>query len=179
MRKRVDDNPPVALRQTRDSIWPNCSDQYSLGADRMTDDARTRRLRALAKKWDEMADFDADSNLQSAQAFAQCASELEAVLDIEGDRPAQLPCGCYIAQCPTHRSHAEGDASPAPQWQPIAASPVEEKAVALLWWPYWSRRPVIGQRKHGRWYSLDAISDAEDAPGPTHWMPLPDPPVQP
>jgi hypothetical protein len=24
----------------------------------------------------------------------------------EGDRPAQLPCGCYIAQCPTHRGQA-------------------------------------------------------------------------
>ncbi len=38
--------------------------------------------------------------------------------DTEGDRPAQLPCGCYIAQCPTHRSQAvagRGDASPAPR----------------------------------------------------------------
>ncbi len=36
--------------------------------------------------------------------------------DTEGDRPAQLPCGCYIAQCPTHRS--QPSALPDPPVQP-------------------------------------------------------------
>jgi hypothetical protein len=90
-------------------------------------DARTRRLRALREHW--LAERDAlhaaavkESDLMvqmawNGQALARqdCADELEAVLDTEGDRPAQLPCGCYIAQCPTHRSQVEGDARPAPQ----------------------------------------------------------------
>jgi hypothetical protein len=39
-----------------------------------------------------------------------------AVLDTEGDQPAKLPCGCYIAQCPTHRS--QPPALPDPPVQP-------------------------------------------------------------
>jgi hypothetical protein len=67
----------------------------------MTTDARTRRLRELEAKWREIS-----SRPNRPTGFLICADDLAAVLDTEGDRPAQLPCGCYIAQCPTHRSQA-------------------------------------------------------------------------
>jgi hypothetical protein len=72
-------------------------------------------------------------------------------------------------------------------WRPIATAPKDMNAV-LLWWPYWTQEPVIGVRNYKTEYDgteiiwLDSWSterwlgdDAHD-PGPTHWMPLPDPP---
>lgn len=61
-------------------------------------------------------------------------------------------------------------------WQPIATAPKEEIPV-LLWWPYWSHEPVIGEwdKRCEQWESTASLSS--DGPGPTHWQPLPSPPV--
>lgn len=73
-------------------------------------------------------------------------------------------------------------------WQPIATVPNTLDEV-LLYWPFWSQRAVIGGRNYDveddvivwlaswhteRWSSGDDATD----PGPTHWMPLPDPPSE-
>jgi hypothetical protein len=73
----------------------------------MTPDTRTRRLRELAVSF------------FAGHAWVK-KSDVAAVLDTEGDRPAQLPCGCYIAQCPTHRRQPdpEAHALPDPPVQP-------------------------------------------------------------
>ncbi len=73
--------------------------------------------------------------------------------------------------------HGEAVAVPAaPQgWQPIETAPKDKRSV-VLYWPHWSHTPVVGYiDKVGRW-ACEAASST-DGPDPTHWMPLPDPPV--
>jgi hypothetical protein len=50
----------------------------------MTTDARTRRLRALQAEW---VYLDSTINDPAARIYGDCARELLAVLDTEGDRP--------------------------------------------------------------------------------------------
>lgn len=61
-------------------------------------------------------------------------------------------------------------------WRPIASAPKDGRQV-LLWWPYWTKRPTIGYWKHTRWIAEASLSEADTDPTPTHWMPLPTPPV--
>jgi hypothetical protein len=56
----------------------------------------------------------------------------------------------------------------------------------LLFWPYWSQEPVIGEFIRadddyggiwrGVWHTEKWLGDDAEDPGPTHWMPLPDGP---
>jgi hypothetical protein len=64
-------------------------------------------------------------------------------------------------------------------WLPIATHPPNDPSPVLLFWPYWSQVPVIGDRYAGGPWSTEKWlgEDAED-PGPTHWMPLPDNPTK-
>jgi hypothetical protein len=96
----------------------------------VTDDARTRRLRALLAnlkynlrvRAQDLRDPETNGGRSDDDAadmllgFELEVGEILAVLDTEGDRPAQLPCGCYITQCPTHRSQLS--ALPDPPVQP-------------------------------------------------------------
>ncbi len=60
-------------------------------------------------------------------------------------------------------------------WHPIETAPADGTHV-LVWWPRWSAFPTIAYvNKVGRWVCEAAIS--EDGDEPSHWTPLPDPPV--
>lgn len=60
-------------------------------------------------------------------------------------------------------------------WQPISTWPVGDPNSVLLYWPYWSEEPVIGQHVDGIWWTDKWLGEDAEDPGPTHWMPLPDP----
>lgn len=77
-------------------------------------------------------------------------------------------------------------------WQPIATAPRDLNDV-LLFWPFQGNKVVIGARNYrvshdgeaiiyenSWWMNTDHDRFIEDAydPGPTHWMPLPDPPAR-
>jgi hypothetical protein len=64
-------------------------------------------------------------------------------------------------------------APPAQGWRDIATAPKD--VTVLLWWPHWHRYPCIGRFVRNRWESEIAVSD--DGPAPTHWLPLPAPPL--
>lgn len=62
-------------------------------------------------------------------------------------------------------------------WRDIGSAPKDGTEV-LLWWPHWSKRPVVGHRIYqGCWECDRALH--HNAEGPTHWMPLPPPPAAP
>jgi hypothetical protein len=71
-------------------------------------------------------------------------------------------------------------------WQPIETAPKQIDPV-LLYWPYWTTEPVIGARNYrpddghiewfASWHTERWMGDDAEDPGPTHWMPLPDPPT--
>lgn len=67
-------------------------------------------------------------------------------------------------------------------WQPIETAPKDGTGF-LGWWPHWTAFPVRIWWQNNQWYM------AEDHPatwhdgmprghGPTHWMPLPEPPKE-
>jgi hypothetical protein len=63
------------------------------------------------------------------------------------------------------------------QWTPTRTPPPAYERV-LLWWPCWcDLRPVVGYLDglDSRWVAREAISREGDPP--THWMPLPKPPI--
>jgi hypothetical protein len=68
------------------------------------------------------------------------------------------------------------------EWQPIETAPRDNTAL-LLWWPEWWHHAHPGYFKHFQWHSDKALvpfpsgSSPEPYEGPTHWMPLPDPPA--
>lgn len=62
-----------------------------------------------------------------------------------------------------------------PQWQPIKTAPRDGTDV-LLWWPHWYGIPMPGWFDHSYWSTHGELDDP-NGPGPTHWMPLPAPPV--
>src|SRR5574343_24650 len=70
---------------------------------------------------------------------------------------------------------AGADPVPVCQWREIATAPKDGTRV-LVMWVYWSADPFVAYFKHGRWYGEVALSECSDD-GPTHWMPLPAPPV--
>lgn len=63
-------------------------------------------------------------------------------------------------------------------WQPMETAPTDGTDV-LLWWPFWCKgRPTIGRfgyKNIQQWLAPEALEG--DGDPPTHWMPLPDPPV--
>lgn len=73
-------------------------------------------------------------------------------------------------------------------WQPIETAPKDLNSV-LLYWPYWTTEPVIGARNYrvlddgsgyeyfDSWHTERWLGEDAEDPGPTHWMPLPYPPV--
>jgi hypothetical protein len=68
-------------------------------------------------------------------------------------------------------------------WQPMSTAP-KDGTPFLAWWPYWCmRRPVVAQYDGatGAWDSDACLSPVhtETYPErqPTHWMPLPEPPL--
>ncbi len=69
------------------------------------------------------------------------------------------------------------------EWQPIATAPPDAiwNAV-LLYWPYWTEEPVIGNRMSEEhpdiWWTEKWLGDDAADPGPTHWYPLPDTPKE-
>ncbi len=75
----------------------------------MSDPSLRHGLTQLMERWNEMANFEVDqSNLQSAQAFSQCADELEALLRVPvPEGPPQGHCiwavddfdGSYDTSC--------------------------------------------------------------------------------
>lgn len=67
------------------------------------------------------------------------------------------------------------DPVPVCQWREIATAPKDGTRV-LVMWEYWSADPFVAYFKHGRWNGEVALSECSDD-GPTHWMPLPAPPV--
>ena len=66
-------------------------------------------------------------------------------------------------------------------WQPIETAPKDGTAI-LLWWPYWSSsRAIVGwwaPRQPDLGWSAWESSYQGNCPGPTHWMPLPEPPTE-
>lgn len=71
----------------------------------------------------------------------------------------------------------------APQgWRDISTAPKDANLnPVLLYWPYWTEEPVIGQREGegGTWGTEKWLGEDAEDPGPTHWMPLPLPPATP
>lgn len=61
-------------------------------------------------------------------------------------------------------------------WQDIATFQKANPNSVLLYWPYWSTEPVIGQYVGSTWWTERWLGDDEMDPGPTHWMPLPEKP---
>jgi hypothetical protein len=65
-------------------------------------------------------------------------------------------------------------------WQPIETAPKDGSAF-FVWWPHWYHFPLLAYIKD---YSLNLCDSTQpaghwwfDMPnGPTHWMPLPEPP---
>ena len=70
---------------------------------------------------------------------------------------------------------AGADPVPVCQWREIVTAPADGTRV-LVMWEYWSADPFVAYFKHGRWNGEVALSECSDD-GPTHWMPLPVPPV--
>jgi hypothetical protein len=137
----------------------------------VTDDARTRRLRELAEKWQMRADalyaLMRKSEHPEADAWAMCASDVLAVLDTEGDRPddvelepAPIIGGRNPRPVAIHVTDTEGDASPAPP-EGIAHE--------------WRFDTIIGHYRCNRCFARDDGSHGPTCPKAT----LPDPPVQP
>ena len=62
-----------------------------------------------------------------------------------------------------------------PQWQPIESAP-KDGTYVLLYWPYWSKRAIIGYCHADQWYSEWALST--DGDGPICYQPLPAPPTK-
>lgn len=65
------------------------------------------------------------------------------------------------------------------EWQPIETAP--RGPWVLLWWPSITDCALVGYVLSGRWKcpigSFDGYTEGEDnLAGPTHWMPLPEPP---
>lgn len=76
------------------------------------------------------------------------------------------------------------------EWQSIETCPQDLNPV-LLWWPFQRQFPLIGARNYrvaddgdtfvfedSWWVEWDRFRDDGADPGPTHWMPLPDPPTK-
>jgi hypothetical protein len=61
-------------------------------------------------------------------------------------------------------------------WQPIETAPKGGKWV-LLWWPAVTDAPFVGYCVLGEWRAATSGDKWSRSPGPTHWMPLPAPPV--
>ena len=69
-------------------------------------------------------------------------------------------------------------------WQPIETAPKDGTRV-LLWFE-WHDLPVVGDFRHGRWWSVHSLGgnlahpngmDWEEVVRPTYWRPLPAPPA--
>lgn len=69
-------------------------------------------------------------------------------------------------------------------WQPIETAPKDGTRV-LLWYE-WNVLPVVGDFRHGRWWSVHSLGgnlaykqgmDLEEVLRPTYWRPLPAPPA--
>lgn len=69
-------------------------------------------------------------------------------------------------------------------WQPIETAPKDGTRV-LLWYE-WHDLPVVGDFRHGRWWSVHSLGgnlahpngmDWEEVVRPTYWRPLPAPPA--
>lgn len=65
---------------------------------------------------------------------------------------------------------------PIASWQPIETAP--KNTALLLWWPHWSQfEPIVGWWQiNGGWQSGELPLEGDNTP-PTHWMPLPEPPL--
>ena len=61
------------------------------------------------------------------------------------------------------------------EWQPIETAPREQDVLVLLYWPSERANPVTGF-----WDGLSWVSDDDmmrhPVTGPTHWLPIPEPP---
>lgn len=74
----------------------------------------------------------------------------------------------YVAQLEQEKATLQ-------KWQPISTAPADADVnPVLLFWPYWSQRPVIGDCVEGVWSTDKWLGEDAEDPGPTHWMPLPD-----
>src|SRR5690606_7268579 len=67
-------------------------------------------------------------------------------------------------------------AEPPTAWQPIETAPKGGKWV-LLWWPAVTDAPFVGYCVLGEWRAATSGDKWSRCKGPTHWMPLPSPPV--
>ena len=61
-------------------------------------------------------------------------------------------------------------------WQTTATHDPNDPTPVLLYWPYWSEVPVIGELVNGIWWTEKWLGEDEEDPGPLYWMPLPDVP---
>ena len=75
------------------------------------------------------------------------------------------------------------EAARADGWQPMETAPKDGTRV-LLWYE-WHDLPVVGDFRHGRWWSVHSLGgnlahpngmDWEEVVRPTYWRPLPAPP---
>jgi hypothetical protein len=71
-------------------------------------------------------------------------------------------------------------APPVDGWQPIETAPRDGGAF-MVWWPHWFHFPLTAYFKDFRLRLSDSTQPAEPWEmgtdfGPTHWMPLPQPP---
>jgi hypothetical protein len=60
-------------------------------------------------------------------------------------------------------------------WRPIETAPLGGRWV-LLWWPAVTDAPFVGYRVGEEWRAATRGDTWAGLPGPTHWMPLPEPP---
>lgn len=59
-------------------------------------------------------------------------------------------------------------------WQPIETAPKDGRSV-LVWWEHWALRPIVAYYHYqDGWLASEKLGS--EGGGPTHWMPLPDPP---
>jgi hypothetical protein len=102
---------------------------------------------------------------------AACGVELKAAWYRDQDQPTKDILALWNT-----RADTEGDASPSPSWQPIETAPKDGRPVLVCMqvpdFPPNSHRMQVLARFSGDWKD-------DQGKQMTHWMPLPDPPVQP
>jgi hypothetical protein len=140
----------------------------------MADDARTRRLRELPRYSQSSLD---DMLMRDPDGDWVRFSDVEAVLDTEGDRPAQktwcqtcgTACAVYCDACHEILFHAdtEGDTSPAPNPQDRVTR-LEVIGPKGRIFSKWDCGIQLSYQDGGR--TLKVFVD---------WQALPNPPVQP
>jgi hypothetical protein len=96
--------------------------------------------------------------------------------DTEGDHPTHTHGHTEAMMHHEHRPLAKGDDPPTPRWQPIETAPNDGRSVLVCMqvpdFPPNSHRMQVLARFSGDWKD-------DQGKQMTHWMPLPDPPVQP